>query len=91
MIERLIKLLKLIEMNKDIKDYGDEIIPSCHPDVIEAGNTADAVLITDLSGIDWDAVHVLGDCGYSVFPLERDRFGWLLGGIVTKKGILSFG
>lgn len=29
--------------------------------------------------------------GYEVFPLERDSFGWLVGGIRTPKGIVSFG
>ena len=28
--------------------------------------------------------------GVDVIPLEQDRFGWLIGGIVTKKGIIQF-
>jgi hypothetical protein len=91
MLDRLIELLRLIENNPDIKDYEDGLIPSNHPDVAEAGNIADAILITIKGGIDWDAVDLINDHGYSVFPLERDRFGWLLGGIATKKGIISFG
>jgi hypothetical protein len=28
---------------------------------------------------------------YDVFPIERDRFGWLIGGIQTSKGIIAYG
>ena len=27
----------------------------------------------------------------SVFPVERDSFGWLIGGIRTNKGVITFG
>ena len=91
MLDRLIELLKLIEANETIKDYEDDVIPSTHPDVVEAGNIADAELITMKGGVDWYNVDILKSHGYSVFPLERDRFGWLVGGIATKKGIISFG
>lgn len=39
----------------------------------------------------WSNIDVLEDSGYHVKCLSRDRFGWLMGGIVTKKGIVRYG
>ena len=91
MMDRLIQLLKLIEKNDVIQDYEDDIIPAQHPDVIEAINLAEALLITNNGDVDWYSVDVLRAEGYAVFPLEKDRFGWLIGGIATQKGTISFG
>jgi hypothetical protein len=91
MLDRLLELLKLIEKNDAIRDYKDDIIPAQHSDVIEAINLADALLISKHGDIDWYSVDVLRAEGYAVFPLEKDRFGWLIGGIATQKGTISFG
>ena len=29
--------------------------------------------------------------GIDIFCVERDKFGWLIGGIKTKKGVITFG
>jgi hypothetical protein len=52
---------------------------------------AENVLITPNGHCNWDAIDVLRDAGYMVFPVERDRFGWLIGGIQTTVGILVYG
>ena len=90
-MDRLLQLLKLIEKNDLIQDYEHDIIPAQHPDVIEAINLAEALLITNNGDVDWYSVDVLRAEGYAVFPLEKDRFGWLIGGIATQKGTISFG
>ena len=91
MLDILLTLLKKIDDNRHIKDYGDNLILSDHPDVTDAVHVAEDVIITDNGAVNWDAVNILAQHGYHVFPMERDRFGWLTGGISTNKGILMFG
>ncbi len=91
MIEQLIQILQRIEANEDIKDYEDDAIPLEHPDVINATSLAEHVLITNNGHTDWEQVEILRTHGYCVYPLEKDRFGWLIGGIATKKGTVAFG
>jgi hypothetical protein len=54
---------------------------------------ADEMLITSEGQVNWIAVGELTSMNKSleVFPIEQDRFGWLLGGIRTKKGLITFG
>jgi hypothetical protein len=91
MLDVLLTLLKRIDDNNNIRDYGDNVILSDNPDVTDAVRIAEDVLITDTGAVNWEAVNVLVQHGYSVFPMERDSFGWLTGGISTNKGILMFG
>jgi hypothetical protein len=50
------------------------------------------LLFIDNGGhVDYDNIIEVKKYGISIFPLEQDRFGWLIGGIQTKKGIISFG
>jgi hypothetical protein len=39
----------------------------------------------------WDHIHQLELAGYPVKALSKDSFGWLMGGIHTKKGIVRYG
>lgn len=86
-MEELIQLLVNLEK--------DETIPvSEYIDVafIENIQTLACALLIDEDGLPlWDAVNDLLSKGYPVFPIERDRFGWLIGGIETKKGIIPYG
>jgi hypothetical protein len=87
----LIQALQDLEKNPDIRLFDEEFILRDNPVVLEASYIAESVLITSSGGVDWDAVSVLGEAGYSVFPIEKDRFGWLIGGIQTGVGILTYG
>jgi hypothetical protein len=91
MLDILLSLLKQIDENNDIKDYGDNVILSDNPIVTEAIHIAEDVLITGMGLVNWGAVDILAQHGYGVFPMEQDSFGWLIGGISTSKGILVFG
>ena len=91
MVERLIEVLTQIETNPDIRDYEEHVIPTENPGLQEANILANCVLISSHGDIEYDMVEILREHGYSVFPIERDRFGWLVGGIRTKKGIITFG
>jgi len=48
-------------------------------------------LINADGSVNYEAVGCMKKEGFNVFPLERDSFGWLIGGIQTSKGIVSFG
>ena len=39
----------------------------------------------------WDNHEILGEAGFGVFAGEQDRFGWVIGCIQTKKGIIQYG
>jgi hypothetical protein len=87
-MDEFIELVKDLN-NSDIteKEYLDE------PDVL-INKIIDIalVLFIDHNGhVDYDNILEVEKHGISVFPLEQDRFGWLIGGIGTKKGIIPFG
>lgn len=49
-------------------------------------------LLIDVDGnCNWDNIEIMKNHNYDVFPLERDRFGWLIGAIQTSKGIITYG
>jgi hypothetical protein len=87
----LIKALQDLEKNPDIKLFDEEFILRNNPAVLEASYIAESVLITSSGGVDWEAIAVLEEAGYSIFPIEKDRFGWLIAGIQTGVGILTYG
>lgn len=91
MVEQLIEMLIRIEENPLIKDFEDDCIPQNLPDVQQASYLAAEILISPYGHVLWDTVNQIRNSGYSVFPLEKDRFGWLIGGIATKKGTIAFG
>jgi hypothetical protein len=51
---------------------------------------ADKYLIED-GNIIYGNIAILEEDDINVFPVEKDRFGWLIGGIQTNKGIITFG
>jgi hypothetical protein len=87
-MDALIKALRELETS-DLPDSEDEYLKdNDHPTVSTIRSLADNVFITKDGVVNWNAIQ---ESGYCVFPIERDRFGWLLGGIETTKGIISFG
>jgi len=36
-------------------------------------------------------IHKLKQEGFDIYPVEQDRFGWLIGGIRLNRGIILFG
>lgn len=50
------------------------------------------IFITAGGHLDHDARDVfLHTYGYELYPVEQDRFGWVLGGLSTSKGTIVFG
>lgn len=52
---------------------------------------ASDLLIDSKGNCNWANISILKSVGFNVIPIERDRFGWLIGGIVTKKGVITYG
>ena len=90
-MEQLISILQTLEGLPDIKLFGVKYISAENPYAKTAGTLAESLLITPSGSCNWDAIDELRRAGYSVFPLERDSFGWLIGGIQTAVGVLVYG
>ena len=88
-MEELIELLTQIE-NSNLK--AKEILSDddC-PSVIRIRALLEKLLITSEGDINWDNRNKIVDAGWYIYPYEQDRFGWLLGAVVTKKGDIVFG
>lgn len=85
-METLLLLLKQIETDSSIVTNPDDILSNR-----EIEDLANTVLITDEGQCDWDAIDILKENGFQVIPIEKDRFGWVIGGILTTKGIITYG
>jgi len=88
-MERLLELIKDIEIDENI-EYS-EYISTMLPAVMEIERLAEELLITEKGYCNWKNINFLRDIDIDIFPIERDSFGWLVGGILTKKGIITYG
>ena len=89
LMERLLSLLKALEESdvvprKFLKSH-------THESVSEIDSLMDLLCIDEEGCVRVDVVQQLTKLGYAVYPIERDRFGWVLGAIETKKGSIMFG
>jgi hypothetical protein len=87
-MDRLVALLE--EVNRsDIKprDYLEE---NHHSAVPLIRSLLCFLLITEKGNLDWDAKDELEGHGFIVYPVEQDRFGWLIGAVLTNKGAIKF-
>jgi len=89
-MDQLLNLLNTLESDETLIPV-DECITMYHPLVDEISGLAEELLITSNGFCNWGNIETLKNKGYSVFPLERDSFGWLVGGISTSKGIIAYG
>ena len=88
-MERFLELVDLIEKDDTIKH--SKYLSHQIEVVNEISCLADAVLITRDGHCNWDAIHQLEDKKIYIFPVEQDRFGWVIGGIQTSKGTIIYG
>jgi len=86
----LIKLIKELE-ESHVKVNVDGYLDSTHPLVKKISYLAEELLITPNGKLDIDNMEILDIAGYRTFPVERDRFGWLIGGIQTSIGVVTYG
>ncbi len=88
-MDKFLALLAALEDDEFLE--GDEFLSQDIPIVHEISLMADDILITPSGFCNWENIHLMEDYGYQVFPLERDNFGWIVGGIQTEKGIIAYG
>ena len=80
-MDQLITILKAIESS----DAPDSAF------FVEAEDLATRLLIRDDGGRNYDNEIILCNLGFYVKCLEKDSFGWLVGGIETSHGIVQYG
>lgn len=88
-MERLYNLILTIE-NDDSIEYSEYLSQDIEI-VNMISHLADDLLITHDGLCDWLNILWLEEHGIIVFPIERDGFSWLVGGIPTRKGIIAYG
>lgn len=89
-VEELIAELQAVEeLLKDMDRDIDDIIPDEY--CAGVGYLAEDVLITSNGQCHWENIGKLKAAGYDVFPIERDRFGWMIAGIQTMYGVVTYG
>jgi hypothetical protein len=88
-MERLIELISLVEDDTSISvtDY----LSTENPIVKEISIIANNLLITDGGACHWENIDFLNEQSIHVFAIEEDRFGWIIGGVQTKKGTITYG
>ena len=88
-MEELIQLIRKIESDTNIQYL--EYVPIILPAVMEIQAIAEDVLITEDGTCNWKNIQILRDMDIHVFPVEWDTGGWIVGGLMTKKGIITYG
>lgn len=89
-MDDLLNLLKALESAQEI-DGTHEFLSLDIPLVAEIARRAEELLITSDGKCDWERIELLATNGYPVFPVEKDGFGWLIGGVSTSKGVITYG
>jgi hypothetical protein len=93
-MNKLITTLKAIEECDEI-EYNDilnwGLLTERHQLIQTAVELADEILVSETGQRDFENEQLLLDDGYFVTCLERDRFGWVAGGVETTKGVIAYG
>jgi hypothetical protein len=86
----LVHLLETLDA-MEIPDQHENVLHESVEYVRSIVDCANKVLIDENGKNIWENHAVLETYGFSVFPGEVDRYGWLSGCIQTKKGIVVYG
>ena len=72
--------------SEEDEDKGEELL-------FKASSLADDAFVTSDGQVNWDNITEFCKINKSceVYPIEQDKFGWLIGGIKTLKGTITFG
>lgn len=85
-MEAFLQLLVAFETNASVHHNETEYIRNR-----EIEESACELLVDSNGHCHWSNISIVKSAGFNVIPIERDRFGWVIGGIVTKKGIITYG
>jgi len=83
----LVQLLTKIDNEESITVVNEQY-DRTHPLIAAVIYIADDYLTTE-SG--YYNIHELKKVGFDIYPVEQDRFGWLMGGIRLRRGVIVFG
>lgn len=91
-MDKLVNTLKVIEASAIAEDEEHVLQHKDHDLVYLAEAYATTLFVTEDGMPNFDAIDYLyKKHGYAIMPGERDRFGWVTGVILTKKGLIVFG
>lgn len=99
-VQELVEVLQKIEANPEIEKIVPDSIKDAqgyyseddlHPDVKQAISLATCFLVSTDGSCDYANMRVVEQAGYNIYPGEQDSFGWLIGCIRTRKGVISYG
>ena len=48
-------------------------------------------MITDGGHLNWEKKDELHAHGFELVPIEQDRWGWIVGAVITDVGMITFG
>lgn len=85
-MDELIRLLQQFENDISIIHDRDDFILD---EAIQA--LACELLITKDGTCNLENISILEKNGFYVEPIDEDSFGWLVAGILTKNGIITYG
>jgi hypothetical protein len=89
-MDALIALVKEIETSElEERPY---LTNDDHPNVSTVARMLEDIFITAGGHMNYDLKDVFMETyGYELYPVEKDRWGWILGGLQTSKGTITFG
>jgi hypothetical protein len=89
-MDRLVTFIRELENSEmRVRQFLDE---SDHAVVPIIARMLEEIFITAGGNMDYDKKdEFLIQYGYELYPVEHDRFGWVLGGLRTSKGTIVFG
>ena len=93
-INRLINILSKIDSGEfRVRTCNGIIKEICGDDkeLVLIESLAEELLIKDNGQCDWSNIDKLKELGFNVYAGDEDSFGWLVGCIETKNGIIVYG
>ena len=91
-MDKLVNLLKVIDASPLPDDEEHILAHKEHDQIYLAEAYATTLFVTEEGVPNFEAIDYLyKEYGYAIMPGERDRFGWVTGVIMTKKGLIVFG
>lgn len=89
-MDTLVSYIKQVESSAlPVRQYLEESDHVAIPIIVRM---LEELFITAGGHLNYDARDVfLRTYGYELYPVERDSFGWILGGLSTAKGTIVFG
>lgn len=93
-IDRLINILSKIDSGEFRVKARNGMIEEIYGDdkeLVLIESLAEELLIKDNGQCDWSNIDKLKEAGFDVYAGDEDSFGWRIGFIETKNGIVVYG